>query len=1049
VHFEYTIDMGRAILSTSINPAERSIPTGTVTFLFTDIEGSTTLAQEHPGELNTLLERHNTILRQSIEAHNGIVFRITGDSFACAFHTGGEAVQAALEAQRGLLQEAWHPTQVRVRMGIHTGAAQASDRMDLGDGYDGYLTLTRAQRLMSAAHGGQILLSSASAELVRGQLSESVTLRDLGEHRLKGLTNPERLWQLVAPDLPSEFPALLSLSAVPNNLPAQATVFIGREAELGEIVKRLSSEEVRLLTLTGPGGIGKTRMSLQAASELIEQFEDGAYFIDLAPIKDPGSVPNAIAQTLGIRETSDRAPLEELKIRLREKRMLLLLDNFEQVTEAGPIVGDLLRNCAGLKMLVTSREALHIRGEHVFPVPPLAMPKVDRKQVSIEQLTQYEAVRLFIERAQAVKPDFAVTNENAPAVAEICWRLDGLPLAIELASARISLFPPQALLERLGSRLKLLKGGARDLPARQQTLRDAIDWSFELLDADEQRLFEMLSVFQGCTFEAVEATASGIEHLTDMEADILDLLSSLVDKSLIRQVSPESGETRLVMLETIREFAAERLEMDLAFRAAARRAHAAYYADFTRQQWERLTGHEREAASERLVSDIDNVRTAWGYWVEEKNLEQLGKLVDSLWLLYDSRGWYHATVNLTNDLLGILSATPSTPELAQQEIVLRTSLARALLAAKGYTPEVEEAYTSALELADRAGEISHLYPVLRGLFSFYTFRGEFDKGAPIGEKILEIARREDDANMRVEGHFILGASHAFTGNIQLGLEHLEKGISYIDPARQRSSRFRLGNYPGVACYTTAALILWGLGYPDRALKRANECLDLVDKINHPYSLAYALFHTGFLHYWRREIEQSLECMHAMLDVAEKHDLQIWQAVGICLHGMGIASLGRAQEGLSQIEHGMDLYQGLKSPPIFWPLLRNLQAHVCGLAGKPEQGLTLLEEVLGTPSQGYGKVLLVEFYRNKGDLLLALSPDDPAEAEHLYLQALETAQGQGASMLELRAAISLSRLWRDQGKAKKGRQLLSSAYEKFSEGFTTADLVEARELLSES
>ena len=1034
-------------MNKTFNPADRLLPTGTVTFLFTDIEGSTNLAQNYPDEMNSLLERHNTILRQSIEAHNGVVFRITGDAFACAFHTGRDAVDAALEAQRKLLREAWHPTSVKVRMGIHTGAAQAEARMDLGDGYAGYLTLTRVQRVMSAAHGGQVLLSSASAELVRGQLPGDVTLRDMGEHRLKGLVNPERLWQLVAPGLVAEFPPLLSLNKIPNNLPAQPTTLIGREAELSEILQRMNSEGVRLLTLTGPGGIGKTRTSLQAAAELIDRFEDGVYFVDLAPIRDPESVPSAIAQTIGLRGTSDRPLFDELKGQLREKTMLLLLDNFEQVTDAAARVVELLRDCPKLKLLATSREALHVRGEYVFPLSPLALPEPDLKKLPLEQLTRYEAVRLFIERAQEMKPDFQVTAENALVVAEICARVDGLPLAIELAAAWIRLFSPQALLERLGSRLKLLRGGARDLPARQQTLRDAIEWSYALLNNGEQRLFELLSVFSsGCSFEAVEAMASGIEHLDDSGVDIFEGLASLVDKSLIRQVDQKTGGSRLVMLETIREYAGERLAGDPAFHAAARRGQATYFAEFTQRQWERLTGSGREAALEELSSDLENVRTAWHYWVDKKDLEQLGKFVDSLWLLFDVRGWYHATVDLTTDLLDVLSSTPSTPELAQQEIVLRTSLARALLATKGYTPEVEEAYTRALELSQAAGEVSQLFPVLRGLFSFYTFRGEFEKGLPIGEQILNLAERYDDGNMRVEGHFVLGACHAFIGNIDLGLEHLQKGIAYIDPERYRSSRFRLGNYPGVTCYTTSALILWGLGYPDRALQRADEAVDLANKINHPYSLAYALFHTGFLQYWRREAELSLGCAQAVLDVAEKHKFQIWHAVGTCLHGAGIASMGRAEEGLAQIKLGMDLYQGLKSPPIFLPLLRSLQAVVCGLVGRPEQGLALLDEAIAIPSLGYGRVLLVEFYRIKGDLLLALSPDNPSGAELWYHRALETAQEQGALMLELRAAISLARLWQNQGNAKQGRRLLSDVYERFTEGFTTVDLMEAKDLL---
>jgi hypothetical protein len=398
-------------------------------------------------------------------------------------------------------------------------------------------------------------------------------------------------------------------------------------------------------------------------------------------------------------------------------------------------------------------------------------------------------------------------------------------------------------------------------------------------------------------------------------------------------------------------------------------------------------------------------------------------------------------------LLGVLSSIPSSPELAQQEIVLRTSLARALLATKGYTPEVEAAYSRALELSQAAGELTQLFPVLRGLYSFYTLRGEFDKAIPIGDQILELAERYDDGNMRVEGHFVLGTGHAFTGDFNLGLEHLEKAISYINPDRPHSSRFRLGNYPGVGSYTASALLLWGFGFPDRALQRANEAVNLAKKVNHPYSLAYALFHIGFLHFWRREVQEGLNCAQAVLDVAEKHGFQIWHAVGTCLHGAGIAGLGRAEEGLAQIQRGMDIYQELKSPPIFWANLCGLQARVCGLAGKPELGLAILDEVLGFPSQGYGSVLMVEFYRLKGDLQLAFTPDDPSDAEAWYQRALETALEQGAIMLELQVAISLTRLWWNTSKVDQGRKLLREAYAKFTEGFATMDLIEARELLS--
>jgi predicted ATPase len=640
-----------------------------------------------------------------------------------------------------------------------------------------------------------------------------------------------------------------------------------------------------------------------------------------------------------------------------------------------------------------------------------------------------------------------VTNENAPAVAEICWRLDGLPLAIELAAARVRLFSPQALLERLGSRLKLLRGGARDLPARQQTLRDAIDWSYELLDRGEQHLFELLSVFQGCTFEAVEVTTGGIEYLDDVQLDTLEVLSSLVDKSLIRQVGHESGEPRLLMLETIREFAIERLDENIEFRAAARRAHAAYYADFTQRQWERLTGSGREAALVELTSDIENIRTAWAYWVNAEDLEQLGKFVDSLWLLYDARGWYRATIDLTTDMLNVLSSAPSTPGRIQQQILLQTSLARALQVIKGYTWEVEQAYTRALELSQEVGEIPELFPVLRGLGSLYGFLGEYEKAKQLAKRILSLAERLGDLNMQVEGHLRLGYTLAFTGNVHLGLDHLEIAIAGYDPDRYGTPRFHLGNNSGVVGLNVSALLLWLVGFPERALERANSAVDLARRLNHPYSLAYALFHAGVLHLWRRELELALERSQEALDIAEEHEFLVWGAVATCLHGAALAGMGQAEVGLAQVRQGIDSYQGLNTPPVFWPMLILMQAEVCGLAGKSAQGLATLDKALEIIDPGSRDFLLAEIYRLKGDLLLDLSNDNQSEAERSYLRAMEIAQEHGVSMLELVAAIRLLRIWQVQGKAEQGSRLLRGIYENFTEGFTTVYLMEAKGLLT--
>ena len=529
-----------------------SPPTGTLTFLFTDIEGSTKLWEDNVPAMQAALARHDELLRLAIEERGGYVFKTVGDAFCCAFPTALDALEAALEIQRRLLSSEWEERGVlRVRMALHTGAAEERDGDYFGP------PVNRVARLLSAAHGSQVLLSLPAQELVRDRLPAGSSLRDLGEHRLKDLFRPERVYQLTAPGLPSEFPPLRTLDAYRNNLPLQPTPLVGREKEVAEVCERLSRPEVRLLTLTGAGGTGKTRLGLQAAAELTEEFEDGVFFVSLAAISDPELVIPAVAGTLGVKEAGGQPLLENLEYYLGEKRILLMADNFEQVLEAAPMVSEMLSGAPNLKVLATSRIPLRLYGEHEYPVPPLALPDPERLP-SVERLTQYEAVRLFVERAQAAKADFSVTNESAPAVAEICHRLDGLPLAIELAAARIKVLSPQKMLGRLGNRLKLLTGGARDRPERQRTLRSTIEWSYGLLEEGEKVLFARLSVFAGGrTLEAIEAIC---DAEGDLPVDVLDGLASLVDESLLKQEEGVGGEPRFVMLETIHEFAREKLQ---------------------------------------------------------------------------------------------------------------------------------------------------------------------------------------------------------------------------------------------------------------------------------------------------------------------------------------------------------------------------------------------------------------------------------------------------------------------------------------------------------
>jgi tetratricopeptide (TPR) repeat protein len=449
-----------------------------------------------------------------------------------------------------------------------------------------------------------------------------------------------------------------------------------------------------------------------------------------------------------------------------------------------------------------------------------------------------------------------------------------------------------------------------------------------------------------------------------------------------------------------------------------------------------------------MQADIENVRTAWRFWVADGNLEQLHKMMDSLWLLYDMRGWSHAMVDLTADLLKVLETTPSSPERVQQEITLQISLARALLATKGYTEEAEQAYARALALCESAGEIPQLFPVLRGLASLYILRTEYDKAIQLGERILHLGDHLDDNNMRAEGHLVLGYNLAFIQGPQAGMEYLDKALSLFDLEQQRVRRLGIGSNLGVIGLTVSALFLWMLGYPDRAQGRAAEAIMLAEKMGHPYSKAFTRFHTCLLYLWLRQPEVAQEHAQAVLELAKEHGFKIWSAAGTCLYGAALAGSGSTEKGIAMIDQGLNAYRGLKTPPVFWPLLLYFCAGAYKAASRPEEGLNLLREAIGIETSKSSMTLASEFFILGGELLLASSPANMDEAESWYRQAVENAQEVHAPMLELRAAIRLSRLWQEQGLREQARKLLSEAYSKLTEGFTLADLEEAQGLLAD-
>jgi predicted ATPase/class 3 adenylate cyclase len=1010
---------------------------GTLTFLFTDLEGSTRLWERFPQPMKRALERHDSILLTAVTTAGGHVVKMTGDGLMAVFGSAAEAVRACLAAQRGLVEEPWAETGVlRVRMGLHSGEAQQR-----GDDYFGP-AVNRSARIMAVGHGGQVLLSGASAALVADQLPDGAALVDLGAHRLKDLGRPVELFQLVHPELPHDFPPLTTPDRRPNNLPTQTSTFIGRDTELREIRARIESETVRLLTLTGPGGTGKTRLALRVAVNEIDRFDHGVFFIDLSAFRDTQAVLAGIARTIGLTETADHSLLDELKRKLHHQHVLLVLDNFEQVMAAAPTALELLSGCPRLKLLVTSREALHVRGEQLYAVPPLSLPQAAGERPNAADLVGYEAVQLFVERAQAVKPDFRMTDQNSATVADICLRLDGLPLAIELATARINLFSLEELRERLTSRLALLRGGPRDLPSRQRTLRATIEWSYQLLQASERWLFELLSVFSGAGLDAVEAVAEELEWVTETGGDTLDGIASLLDKSLIRKVDPDDAPSRLIMLETIKEYAAERLDKLPEFAAAARQAHAAYFADFAQRQWQHLIGQRRDAALAAMTADIDNLRLAWRHWVAKRDRIQLKKLLDSLWLLYDAKGWYQETIGLISDGLDVVSSASATPDRATEEIMLRTSLARALMTTKGYSREVEEAYTTALQPFE-GRELPQLFPVLRSLASYYIAQSEFRRGARIGQEILDLAERQGDSGMLVDGHLVVGLCLGAIEDIPVGLDHLDAAIAHVRAGPSRSRPFRLGNDAGPTCFTTSAFFLWMLGYPDKAVARADVAITLATQLRHPYTYAYVEFHCGLLRLWLRQPELAREHAVEVLQVVQQCNFPLWSALGTCLLGMADAELGRADEGLAQVNEGIAQYQQMRTPPVFWPQLVAIKAGAHALAGKVAEGLVLLDDALELAAHGYASSI-PEFSLLKGDLLIVAGAAD-ADAAHWFQRAFDGAGIQGLRMTQLRAALRLCRVWRTQGRDDADR-LLRSVYDTFTEGFATADLTEARGLL---
>ena len=805
----------------------RQLPTGTITLLFTDIEGSTQLLQQLGDRYATVLAGCRRLLREAFQQWNGYEVDSQGDAFFIAFARATDAISAAVAGQHALANHPWpDDAVVLVRMGLHTGEPSL-----VPEGYVG-IDVHHAARIMEAAHGGQILLSQTTRQLIEHNLPDGVSLRDMGEHRLKDLQRPSHLFQLVIAGLLTDFPPLKTLDALPNNLPVQPTPLIGREKEVDAIGQLIRHDDVRLVSLTGPGGMGKTRLALQAAAELSDLFADGVYFVDLAPVSVSTLVIPAIAQTLGLWERGSLPLLERLKEELQQKRMLLLLDNFEQVIDAAIDIADLLAACSQLKLFITSRTVLRVRAEREFIVPPLSHP--DPAQVpDISTLSQYEAIALFVQRAQAVRPDFQLTAINAPAVVEIAARLDGLPLAIELAAARMKLLSPEALLARLSQRLQILTGGARDVVARHQTLRNTIEWSYNLLDTEEQQLFRRLSVFVGgSTLGAVEAMYA---TLGDGTEPVLDLVASLVDKSLLQRRERGSGaEPRLVILETIREYGLECLftsgEMEM-----VRKAHAAYFLTQVESGDQDLPSSEYEAWLHQMEQEHDNLRAAMQWSLEQSE----GRKGIALRLGGGLRPFWYNRGYLSEGLDFLERALAQSDEMEAAVRATALYAAARLYEVRGEYDRAEPPLIKSLSLYRELGDMTRIGYALHLQADIAWRRGNLAMARSQAEESFAIFRQLDDKGAIAGLLLHLGALAADQGEYTKALTLLEESLAInralADKSGTADSLFNLAR----ASYFSGDDLA-------RARILLEESFAIFNELGDKESLAYCLCLSGLL-----------------------------------------------------------------------------------------------------------------------------------------------------------------------------------------------------------
>ncbi|MBL8006231.1 MAG: tetratricopeptide repeat protein [Ignavibacteria bacterium] len=837
-----------------------NIPGGTVTFMFTDIEGSTMLAQNYSDKYNAAMKKHHDLLNKLISSENGFVFENIGDAFCSAFANADDAVYCAVEIQKRLKTEDWDETPIKVRIGIHSGNAEWN-----GTTYMGYITLARTNRIMSAAHGEQILISNDAVELAKDKVSSDYVFRDLGERRMKDLIHPMRLFQIVTEGIREDFPVLKTLDARPNNLPVQLTSFIGREDEMKQVKNILKQNH--LTTLTGSGGSGKTRLAFQVAADMIDEFENGVWYTELASLSDSMLLPQTIANVLGLKEEPKRTMEETLSDYLRDKEMLLILDNCEHMIDACARVAELLLSKSPkLKIIATSREALRCSGEMTHRIMSLEVPDSSKK-ISPEKLAENTSVKLFIERAIAVNPKFRLNEENASSIAQICFQLDGIPLAIELAAARINVLSVDKINERLSDRFKLLTGGRRTALPRQQTLKALIDWSYDLLSDIEKTLWNRLSVFSGgWTLEAAEIICS--DDKID-ESDILGLLDNLTEKSVT--IYYEEKE-RYGMLETMRSYGEDKLKNSGELKFVSDR-HFKFFREIAEQSEPALYSSEMKFYLKKLNDENGNLENALHWSIIENEPGNGLKLAGALGNFWQIRGNYSEGRHWFESFIG------------KSGVLKSPDYCKALKFAGTFT-KIQGDYELALKLLNECLVISReindmksIADAISGLGNLKIYTGDFEDAADNLEEGLKFYKELND-------------NHGIAATINdLGLAALNRGENETAQKYFQESleiRTKSGDSLGIAnSYNLLATAAYYKGNNDLALELYEKSLQMFRETGEKRSIGNLLNNLGSIANFQEQFEKSLTYHEESLSI--RREIGDKNGIASSLHNLGVVS----------------------------------------------------------------------------------------------------------------------------------------------------------------